>query len=215
LTTVPTNSPAAAPIGAPAADPWSISSPSLAFWLAIQVGCMALALLHVPLAAEYTITERLMPEVLLVGQIASAAILAPLLCRSLGSLLVAAATVWPALLLSGSLAMRPMSSSLLAATGVTVWLLILWPWCSASVNVSIRSIVSAAATILAVGAPLAVYLQKEFGNLESEAIWFHATPLAAVWTLAQGGPLSPFLVATYGIIAAAGITFRLLTARRS
>jgi hypothetical protein len=193
---------------------WQISSPAIAFWLAIQIGCMAIALLHVPLAAEYTITERLMPEVLLAGQFASAAILTPLLCRSLGTTFVAAASVWPAVILAGGLAMRPTATSLLAAAAVTFWLLLLWIWCSVSMNKSIRAVLSAIATLIAVGPQLANYLQKDFGGAESGARWPAVAPIAAGWQLAEGTALNFAAIVVYSSVAAVGILLLILRTRR-
>ena len=192
----------------------SISAPALALWLLIQLACLALAVLHVPLAASYPPGERLAMEVLLAGQVGSAAILSPMLCRTAGTALLAGASVWPTLLLAGALQMKPLSSSVLAAIVVTCWLGMLWVW-SGNFSRAGRAVVAAAAFLIATGPPLLGYLKSEFGVDADHAGGaidraLESTPTLLAWNFSSAPQLQISVTIAWGAIFGLGLAIKLL-----
>jgi hypothetical protein len=182
---------------APPQSIWSVEAWVVAIWLAIQLGCLSLSLLHVPLAATFPPGERLAVELLLAGQIGSAALLAPVLFRRNGTAVVVIASAWPALFLAGALEVQPTLSTFLGAAIVTGWLETLWAWCAAFRSARSKAIVAAVATAVAVGGPLLAYLATEFGTPADADVAMPAgsaaTPVLFAWHLtAEGfGPVLP------------------------
>lgn len=184
-----------------APDRLSVSVPALALWLALQLGCLALAFLHVPLAATYPPGERLAAEMLLAAQIVSAALLAPVLVRTPATALVAAAAVWPALLLVGAVVALPAVATAAAGGVVTAWIAMLWAWITAFRSASARGVITAAASALSGGGAVLAYLVAEFGTHRAEGEstgteWPGWTPVLLAWRIA-GGDQSAWRDATY------------------
>jgi hypothetical protein len=200
--------------GAFASAAWSIDSPAVAFWLLIQLACLALVLLHVPLAASYPPGERLAVEVLLAGQICSAAILSPMLCRTPATTLLAAASTWPLLLLAGGLQARPTASTLLAAAVISGWLAMLWAWQSLSRRPAVRAIIAAITTLVAVAPPLLIYLSAEFGDSGNDTNAtgaISAMPLVLAWKVSNGDSMMSVVVLLWiAVILAPIILSRIL-----
>jgi hypothetical protein len=196
-----------------ALDAWSVSPGALALWLMIQLCCLAVALLHIPLAASYPPGERLAIEVLLAGQIGSAAILAPMLCRTAVTALLAAASVWPALLLAGAVEVRPLSPTILAAAAVTLWIAMLWAWSTAFAARAGGTITASVATLLAVGGPILTYLRAEFGadtalDTSTADGSLVATPMMLAWRLAERASVGWNVLLLWLAFLVAGLAMR-------
>jgi len=143
---------------------WLVSPLGVLLWVAVNLGCLLLGLLHVPLAAAYpSSATTLLPELLLAGQIGFAALLAPLIARSAATTAVAAAAAWPALLLAGGLAARTTTAITASALVVTAWLLTIYFWTMCLRSSTSRQVVSAVAVALSVGPAVLEYLVIEFG----------------------------------------------------
>ena len=127
--------------------------------------------------------STLLAELMIAGQVALAALLAPLLSRSPATLVVVVAACWPGLLLAGGLAATPLSATLLSGLVVTAWIVSLFVWMTSFESVSIRQIVSTVAVLVAVGIPLLLYLTTEFGSAEGDVSLMVAAlaPLGLAW----------------------------------
>jgi hypothetical protein len=195
----------------------AIDVPTITLWLAIQVGCLAVAFLHVPLAAVYPPGERLAVEMLAAVQIGSAALLASALARSAATAAVAAASAWPALLLAGALQVRSLAGGIGAAAVVTAWIVALTVWVSAFRSPAARAVVAASGVLLGVGGSLAAYLVAEFGSpFEPQAVtsatsdWPGAlsmTPTALAWRAAEGDRIGAWNALPMAGLLVSGLVF--------
>src|SRR5688572_24162413 len=143
----PNSSRAAAPVNrTKLLDPrWQVAPSAVLAWVIVQIACLAIGLLQLPLAAYRAPGSTLMPEILLAGQIGFAALLAPLLLRSPATLLVITLSSWPPLLLACGLATRPAASIALAGVVVSGWLVLLFFWITSFRTPAVRQLVSAMA----------------------------------------------------------------------
>jgi hypothetical protein len=163
----------------------------LAAFILVQLGCLAVCFQGVPLAATVSDGEWLTLDVLLAGQVGGGAVLAAGLARTWASAAVAAATVWPALLLAAAVQAEPINNALTAAAGVTLWIGALAGWCGAVRSDAGRRTVAVAASIWSIGGAVLAYLAIEFVGDASvpPAAPFPLThtPMLAAWHLGAGG----------------------------
>lgn len=146
-------------------DPrWSVSPVAVVTWLTLQCGLLALGLMQVPLAASMPQGSAFLPELLLVGLIGLASLLAPLLSRSPATMLVVIASTLPALLLGQGLAAAMPSTTLLSLGIVIGWFLTLFFWTTSFSSRPGRQSVVAVAVVASIGMSLLQYLAIEFAT---------------------------------------------------
>lgn len=200
---------------------WSVDPLTIAMWLVAQLGCLAVVLLHVPLAAVYPPGERLGVEALTAVQIGSAALLAPALARSFGAAAVAIGTVWPAILLAGALAARPVPAALAAAGVVSAWVAAMALLAASFRSPSIRGIVAAAGAIVGIGGGPVAYLAQEFGvsgdgdSIDATTVavaagdnWtalLDACPTALAWSVGRGNTVITARTVPLGVFVLAAL----------
>ena len=177
----------------PMSELWAVDLPVLAFWILIQLAGLGIALLHVPMAATYPPGERLGLQVLLALQIGSISLLAPAMARSLGTLVVVIAVIWPVLLLAGAMQVQPASSTAQSAAGVTAWVVALTGLCWTTRSSAIQGLIVATAALVAIGGAIAGYLAIEFGSQgDPDAVvptGLNTTPILLVWRWVDGQPI--------------------------
>ena len=145
---------------------------SLAGWLFVQLLALLIPVLHIPLSDSFVLpADRAALDVMLVVQIAFAAMLFPSLLLDLRTMLISAAATWPFLQLAGTLSAAEPLRIVLAGCYVCAWLALLWLYrwmlpCEKS-----RLMAVAIAAIVAIGLPVAWYFRAEFFTGRSDPIW--------------------------------------------
>lgn len=166
---------------------WIVSPSAVTVWMAINGSFLWIGLMQVPLAAAYPPGPTFLFELIIACQVGFAALLAPLLSRSLATMLVAALSSWPILLLAGGLASRPIPDILLVGSITTAWLLTVCCWTSCFRTVPQQQIVVAVACLISIGCPLLWYLMTEFGVADTGSAFRVAaswTPMILAWNCA-------------------------------
>jgi hypothetical protein len=167
----------------------------LIVWLAVQMFALGVAAFRVPLSARYPQPEEsLAVHVLVVVQIAAAALLFPILFRSITSSIVVIASAVPFIQLSAFLATFTDNRRLaLCAAYLALWLTGL-----AILNAALRSEKSkmygvAAASLMALGGAVIAYLHREFGAPANAFDWqSHASlgPIMGCMAILEASPVS-------------------------
>jgi hypothetical protein len=166
----------------------------LLVWLAVQMFALGLAALRVPLSARYPQPEEsLAVHVLVVAQVAAAALLFPFLFRSIISSIIVIASAIPFLQLAAFLATFTDNRRLaLCAAYLTLWLTGL-----AILNASLRCqklkvYGVAAVSLMSLGGAVIAYLHREFGAPASAFDWqTHASlgPIMGCMAILEANPL--------------------------
>jgi hypothetical protein len=142
-------------------------------WLLVQGAALGVSAARVPFFAIKSFPdpgERLALGVMLVAQIAGAAMLFPYLMRDARAAAMVIASSWPFTILAAFLTGRTDSRPIAAAVVfVTAWLLGLALWRGVLRSDRATAVGVCVAMLLALGAPLLWYLRAEF-VLQSDAI---------------------------------------------
>lgn len=210
------------PYPTPRANPAESSSPTspLLLWLGIQLIALLVALLRIPLAAQYPQpAELLAAQVMVVVQVTSIALLFPYLLRDLAAAVAVAATAVPFILLGGALSAVPAVRMAGAGSYVSAWIVALWAW-NAQVSVTGRLTGVAAAALLTGGTLVALYLRLEYalgvaGDAEDVmTAWAPLSPpLAALHLLTDTPRLRDWCAPA--VVLAAALASRIITRRSS
>jgi hypothetical protein len=200
------------PAAAPATGP-------LALWLAIQLAVVTLAVLRVPLAAQYPEpAERMAAHLVLGAQGVTAALLFPFLFRDTRTAAAVIAAAWPFQLAAGFLAGIAPADLASAAGYVTVWMLTLAA-CTPLLRTPRASAIGITiATLLTLGGAILRYLRLEFGGGVAEGQFTpeSVSPLLSTFAAIEGsGPHSGWMLVA-GVLCVAALTIgarRILSSR--
>jgi hypothetical protein len=202
-----------APVIAPASEKEVHGSVgTLALWLVIQLGVLALIVARVPLAAQFPIaSERLAPRFVLGSQVVAGALLFPFLLRNIRAAVQIVVSAIPFQLAAGYLAGINIRAMLWPALFVEGWLLTLTLWALWIRTQQMRLITIAVASCLTLGAATLSYLRVEFNpGFGRDSLWEATLPLPATWAILDGSrAFSPWIVlGLLAVLGVAGLTIR-------
>lgn len=183
-------------------------------WIVPQLAALALSAGQVPLSAGFVRpAERAALHVMLAAQVTTAALLFPILLRSIGSAACVIALGWAYVLLAAFLATAPTASMLMGGLHVSLWLAALAPWASVALGPAGRAAACAAATLLTLGAAVLCYIRMEY-QPGASVEWLRYTPLLAA--LAQAADDTPRWAALLPsiVIGLLGLGIAMAAARR-
>lgn len=204
------------PSPSPDCEPrWQDTEPgTLLIWLLVQWAALALAALRVPLAAQYTQPAELYAVgLLLAAQLASSAILAPMLCRGwhmTGSALACGCVM---LLIAAAVAGWELSWAFAVMGILATWLVALWLWNGTAKVPRTRAIIGACAATYVIGSALLWYFRLE----ATGGIGLPASLASGPVQLVLSDPRSPPSAAWWcvGIALATGFAARALSLGRT
>jgi hypothetical protein len=166
----------------------------LLVWLAIQFLALLLALLRIPLAADYPERgEMLAAQVVVVAQVVASATLFPFLFRSPPAAVAVMVTACPFVVLGGVMSAVPSGNVAVTGAYLSAWLGALWAWKAVCPERLVGGSV-AAATILTAGSVVLLYLRLDLSSgssVEATEItrdWTWASPLLAALRVLTGPP---------------------------
>jgi|GEM_PF-1321957 len=150
----------------------------LVLWLLSQLGALALSAGGVRFWARMPQpTTSLAVHEMLVVQVAAAALLFPLLFARRRNTLIAAASIWPMLLLAKMLGDEPTHAVAASGAFVTLWMLALAMLAQIPRSDRARRVAATINLLWTFGGPLLIYLHAEYGSgqaiypRESIEIW--------------------------------------------
>ena len=174
----------------------------LALWVALQLAAVGVAVLRVPLAAQYPEPAEGMAAYLVTGvQVVGAALLFPFLLRDGRNAAVIVASAWPFLLAAGYLAGRSPAELARPAVYITVWLAALAAWAPALKTRRARAAGVAVAGLLALGGAALRYLRLEFaaGHAGATLTPESASPLLSTWANLEGSSTPAGWIVVLGV----------------
>jgi hypothetical protein len=187
------------------------STAPLALWLGLQLAAVLVAVVRVPLAAQYPEPAEQMAAYLVTGtQGVAAALIFPFLLRSARTTVQVIASTWPFLLAAGYLAGVAPKAMIWPAASITAWLVTLALWASILRTTRAQMVGITIASLLTLGGGLLRYLRLEFaaGTAEPGFALETASPLLSTFAALDGSP-SPAGWILLASLAFAAIAVRL------
>ena len=189
----------------------------MALWLVVQLSVVLMAVLRVPLAAQYPEpAERLAAHLLFGAQVVGAGLLFPYLLRDARCAVQVVASAWPFQLAAGYLAGMAPAALAWPASLVTAWLITLALYAALLRSPRSRALGVAAAALLTLGGGTLRYLRLEFASAGVDAApaggFENASPLLSTLAALDGLGTRPawVLIAT---LASAALLALLAKAR--
>lgn len=186
----------------------------LALWLALQLAAILIAVLRVPLAAQYPEPAEQMAIYLLSGtQVIAAGLMFPFFLRD-GRCAVIIVSGWPFLLAAGYLAGMTPTALLLPAAFISTWLATLALWATASRTPRERMTAAAMVSFLTLGGAVLRYLRLEFAVLQNPSGFRieSISPLLSTWAaVEQSNALPGWLL--LAVLTLAGVAMLVLRTR--
>jgi MYXO-CTERM domain-containing protein len=201
----------------PKPSPTSSHLPPLSLWLALQLLALLLPTLHISLSDDFPRPiERLAMHEMLVVQITAAAMLFPMLFKTIPTTIALIATTWPFLQLAAMLSATPALRLLLVALYLTLWMIAL-----ALINSTLRTDrarlrAAALATSFTLAGPLLWYLHHEFNpNPDARLSMLAFNPLLSALEILNSADRSAGAWSFIGLLLALSLAAALLLRRRA
>jgi hypothetical protein len=185
-------------------------------WLLVQLAALSLAALRIPLAAKYPQpAELLATHVMLVAQVAAAALLFPRLMPDWRTAAGVIVTAWPFAVAASALSAASVGATARGEAYVTAWLVALALWSAALPGPRSRLYGVSVAASLSMGAAILWYLAHEFGVAggpertvggSGRRLWAASPVLAALNQVSARGPLWGDAVFLLALVLAAVAT---------
>ena len=181
----------------------------------MQLGAVALAAAHIPLAAEYPQPAEFQAvQIMLAAQITWATMLFPVLLVNWRAVVAAAGCACVMLAIAGMLSAWSLAQIVIPAGFVTLWIITLGVWPAALPNGRSRMIASGLATTYAVGGALVWYLANDLSTESGRPVEAAFGPLLIAVTSPQHPPGSGWIILIVLLIGGSAVNLARSSRRR-
>jgi hypothetical protein len=196
--------------------PTSSHLPPLALWLSLQFIALLPPTLHIPLSDNFPRPiERLALDEMLIVQITAAALLFPMLFKTVSTTAALVACTWPFLQLAAILSATPVQPLLLAALYLAMWMTALALINSALHGNRARMRAVTLATSFTLAGPLLSYLSREFAsNDRAPKLITALNPLLCALRISRNDKIAPLFWAFSNTLLALSLIVSALLHRR-